>query len=323
MIGATRSFAGLDLFGGQDRANEVWNPFLGNPNWRPFRMDATTLLPAVFGSAVNERHTVERFTADAAIVVDIVGSWSVASASTDGVGVTITHDGTVIGRVTGSGDFYMLLRSVVLDAGDRLDFILDPNGLATGDITERHIRILDHDPLATDQELLSTHLNNDLITSNDVAARDEAPLLAETAAVELVETKKNDSPFGRAGADVIKGNAGTDILRGEAGNDTVLGKDGTDQLSGGPGADRFVFGDIAAGGPDRISNFSLSEGDVIDFRELSAGNPNLLLTTEVVRGDLVISMLVDGVNRPLVHVDYLEAATLTLAILLEAEAILL
>lgn len=96
---------------------EVWNPFRGNANWRPSGWTSPALLPRVFGSGVNERRTVERFHRDAAMV-DVVGSWSVTAASTDGVGVTIT--GAVIGRVAGRGGFDMLLRSRARRVASRL-----------------------------------------------------------------------------------------------------------------------------------------------------------------------------------------------------------
>lgn len=67
-------------------------------------------------------------------------------------------------------------------------------------------------------------------------------------------TGKNDSLHGLASNDVISAGKGNDFLWGHGGNDTLIG---------GAGADVFVFS--SAGGEDTITDFNLSEGDVIIF----------------------------------------------------------
>lgn len=78
----------------------------------------------------------------------------------------------------------------------------------------------------------------------------------------------NDLAFGDMGADVLNGGQGDDImhggdgedlLRGDDGNDTLFGDLGRDTLDGGNGADVFVA--QANSGDDRVSYFSVSEGD--------------------------------------------------------------
>ena len=68
----------------------------------------------------------------------------------------------------------------------------------------------------------------------------------------------NDILSGDAGRDQLIGNSGADRLYGHANPDT-LGGAGNDTLSGGAGGDRFVF--QRGGGADRITDFSIAQGD--------------------------------------------------------------
>ena len=69
----------------------------------------------------------------------------------------------------------------------------------------------------------------------------------------------DDTLSGRAGDDTLDGGAGTDRLSGGAGNDRLSGGTGNDRLTGGGGADVFVL--ASGGGRDRITDFSLAQGD--------------------------------------------------------------
>lgn len=321
VTGTMRTLVDLDLFGGQDRVNEVWNPYLSNVGWRPFRMDAASLVPVNFsGKTVNERQTLERFTAETAMTVEVVGSWSVGAASTDGIGVTILLNGTAIHRLTGKGELTALVRDVALAAGDRLDFIVDTNGAPAGDGTTRHIRLLAHDPLVRDQEILHTHLAKDIIGTNDDLVPAPAPLavLAGTEGADRLVLRVegvarggagNDKLFGSAGDDRIKGRDGSDrliggdgadVLQGEGGDDVLIGGAGTDQLVGGAGADRFVFDTAALGMMDRIVGFSLAEGDVLDFTAL---DPSAALAVSLMRNDILITARLDNAVETLVRLN--------------------
>jgi Ca2+-binding RTX toxin-like protein len=58
---------------------------------------------------------------------------------------------------------------------------------------------------------------------------------------------------------VVRGGQDDDIVRGGAGDDFVSGDRGADTVAGGSGADLFhTFGDA---GLDRVTDFSLAEGD--------------------------------------------------------------
>lgn len=69
----------------------------------------------------------------------------------------------------------------------------------------------------------------------------------------------NDSLIGNDGNDSLLGGLGNDVLTGGLGNDWMSGDQGNDTLTGGAGADKF-YGYVG-GGIDRVTDFSLSEGD--------------------------------------------------------------
>jgi len=64
---------------------------------------------------------------------------------------------------------------------------------------------------------------------------------------------------GGEGADTVRGGQGDDVVLGGAGNDWLSGDRGDDTVTGGAGADIFhTFGDA---GVDRVTDFSLAQGD--------------------------------------------------------------
>lgn len=82
----------------------------------------------------------------------------------------------------------------------------------------------------------------------------------------------NDVLYGQGGNDTLKGDAGTDTLRGEDGDDLLYGGAGLDTLYGGLGADTFVFeAGSAFSNVDVIKDFSTSQGDKIDIKDLLIG----------------------------------------------------
>jgi Ca2+-binding RTX toxin-like protein len=81
-----------------------------------------------------------------------------------------------------------------------------------------------------------------------------------------------DSLLGGAGDDLAFGGGGDDTLDGGDGADTLLGGAGGDVLTGGAGADLFVIDlsfpgldEALATAPDRITDFSAVEGDLISL----------------------------------------------------------
>ncbi len=102
----------------------------------------------------------------------------------------------------------------------------------------------------------------------------------------------NDFISGGGGNDRLHGMTGDDTLLGGTGNDILIGGAGDDILIGGLGADTFVWqnGDI---GHDSIKDFSASEGDRIDLRDLLQGenDDNILnyLRVDIASSTLQIS----------------------------------
>ena len=75
------------------------------------------------------------------------------------------------------------------------------------------------------------------------------------------------------GNDILYGMEGNDKLYGEAGNDVLIGSFGADTLTGGSGADRFMITAYDGGSsPDTITDFSRSQGDILDLSDILSGN---------------------------------------------------
>lgn len=120
----------------------------------------------------------------------------------------------------------------------------------------------------------------------------------------VVGGKDNDSLAGDAGGDLVYGNIGADTCEGGDGNDIVRGGQDNDAISGGAGAD-YVSGDkgsdtVTGGagadifhtfgdaGVDRVTDFTLAEGDRVQL------DPGTQYTVSQVGADTVISMTGGG-----------------------------
>lgn len=166
----------MSIMDGQSRNGESWNPYLGNAWARPFMMDALTLRPVEFGTqtAPDERATVERFTVTEDGAFDIVGSWAVRDAATNGVRLEIRLNDEIIHSGSFTGDIVVALRHIAVRAGDEIDFDVFANGNSTGDRTLRHIRILDADRHMTTEQLIADHVQNDVIDGNETLTANSA-----------------------------------------------------------------------------------------------------------------------------------------------------
>ena len=117
--------------------------------------------------------------------------------------------------------------------------------------------------------------NNDTATSasinlnlNIVADAADINLASETDDVQLLAGTNATDLIAGSGDDRLEGGSGDDTLIGGDGNDTLIGGGGSDILTGGNGMDSFVWLNIEDGVEDTITDFSLSEGDQIDLREV-------------------------------------------------------
>lgn len=122
------------------------------------------------------------------------------------------------------------------------------------------------------------------------------------------------SVFGSSGDDILIGGQHNDILYGGAGNDqlfggnggdTLIGGAGDDILWGGEGADTFKWmlddqGSVDAPAVDRIMDFSKTEGDKIDLKDLLGDDAELLFTEVGGKAQLHIATQGSGVDQKIV-----------------------
>ncbi|NOI32751.1 retention module-containing protein [Vibrio cyclitrophicus] len=118
----------------------------------------------------------------------------------------------------------------------------------------------DNNDTATSASIdLNLNIVSDAVDINLASETDDIQLLASANATDLTAGSGNDR---------LEGGAGDDTLVGGDGNDTLIGGGGSDILTGGDGMDSFVWLNIEDGVEDTITDFSLSEGDQIDLREV-------------------------------------------------------
>ena len=102
----------------------------------------------------------------------------------------------------------------------------------------------------------------------------EALVLQGTGNLDGTGNALDNTVYGTNGNNVLSGLDGRDTINGGGGNDRINGGAGSDFLSGGTGADTFVFngtGDFESAGPvERISDFSRTDGDRLDFSAFDA-----------------------------------------------------
>lgn len=96
----------------------------------------------------------------------------------------------------------------------------------------------------------------------------------------------NDTCNGGAGADWVRGGQGDDVVDGGDGNDWISGDRGSDTITGGAGADTFYY--FQGAGPDRITDFSSSQGDRIQL------DPGAVYTLSLTSAGAVIDFGADG-----------------------------
>ena len=93
---------------------------------------------------------------------------------------------------------------------------------------------------------------------------------------------------GGGGADVLSGGGGADFLRGDQGDDRLVGGLNNDRLEGGEGRDTFVFsGNFER---DRIGDFDVAGGDVIQFENVFADFNDLMSYAKQSAGDVRITL---------------------------------
>ncbi|SEN51051.1 Hemolysin-type calcium-binding repeat-containing protein, partial [Loktanella fryxellensis] len=274
-------FFDLSVMAGQSRNGESWNPYLGDAWARPFFVDGKTVMPVDFGTLArpDERAAVDRYSFETTQNVDVVASFSVSDQTTDGVRVEVRLNNRIIHSEVVMDRSALVLRNVAVKRGDDLDVIVHDNGTSQGDMTERHVRILQADGSTSTQSLLRTHLNTDIIAGNDVTERDLLPVTPSQSQVPVpgpavpapvvpgsgagvLPSGSDKAATGTAGHDRLNGSSRADTIKGEGGNDRLYGGGGNDRLYGGTGDDRVQGGtgrDTLAG--DAGNDTLLGESD--------------------------------------------------------------
>jgi len=170
-----------------------------------------------------------------------------------------------------------------LEGGAGADTIVDTGGsnyLRGGDGADRVSGGGDFDDL-------NGNAGNDTVSGgpgNDwvVGGKDNDSLSGDTGDDLVYGNVGDDSCFGGDGNDTLRGGQGDDLVVGGAGADYLSGDKGSDTMTGGAGADVFhSFGDA---GLDRISDFSVAQGDRL---QLDAGTT---YTLQQVGSDTVVDM---------------------------------
>ncbi len=127
-----------------------------------------------------------------------------------------------------------------------------------------------------------------------VGGKDRDRLAGDEGADIVYGNLGADTCDGGAGDDLIRGGQQDDVIFGGVGNDWLSGDRDNDTLTGGAGADLFhTFGDA---GIDRVTDFSLAEGDRVQL------DPGTTYTLAQAGADTVISMTGGG-QMVLVGVD--------------------
>ena len=171
------------------------------------------------------------------------------------VGAQITSD---VGSVTDVGGGVWIATADAIDTM-KVVGLSDTPGSYTLKV-EAVSEELDNSDTATSASI-DLNLN---IVSNGV----DIDLATETDDVQLLAGAGNIDLIAGSGNDRLEGGSGNDTLVGGDGNDTLIGGGGSDILTGGDGMDSFVWFNIEDGVEDTITDFSLSEGDQLDLREV-------------------------------------------------------
>jgi serralysin len=115
-----------------------------------------------------------------------------------------------------------------------------------------------------------------------VGGKDNDVLFGDAGADLVYGNLGDDTLDGGDGADIVRGGQGNDVVAGGAGDDFVSGDLGNDTMTGGAGAD--IFHSFTGAGIDRVTDFSIAEGDRVML------DPGTHYTVAQVGADTVITL---------------------------------
>jgi Ca2+-binding RTX toxin-like protein len=237
----------LETKGGDITSGQVWTPYLGLDWLRPFRVTATDVVPVDFNTDTNPSHEysiVERYTAAEDGVVTIRGSWDVANNTTDGVRLVIeVNDQAIftknIFNVANGHVFDLELTGIVLNAGDKVDFVIGSRSSPTGDTTQRRVQILEEGaPPAAASGGATPY---DPVVPAPAPPANPFDFSTSQTAVSIIGTAGAETIIGGSGNDVLTGAGGKDTIYGGAGDDTIVTDGKVLKIDGGAGYDTVTF----------------------------------------------------------------------------------
>jgi serralysin len=138
---------------------------------------------------------------------------------------------------------------------------------------------------------INGNTGNDTASGGDgedwvVGGKDNDSLSGDAAYDLVYGNLGNDTCDGGAGNDIVRGGQDDDLCRGGDGDDYVSGDKGSDTMTGGLGAD--VFHTFGEAGIDRVTDFSLAQGDRVQL------DPGTQYTLSQSGADTVINMTGGG-----------------------------
>jgi len=120
---------------GQNRPGRPWTPWLGIEGNGDVRILPRTLLPGQ-GAEI-----VQSYTAPNDLTLDVTASFIPADRSTDGITVSVMQEGDVLWSGNGKGPHTVDLKSVKVDAGETLRFVVGTGPTPSGDVTDYRITL--------------------------------------------------------------------------------------------------------------------------------------------------------------------------------------
>jgi len=134
---------------------------------------------------------------------------------------------------------------------------------------------------------INGNVGNDTAHGNDgddwvVGGKDQDLLFGDAGFDIVYGNMGDDTVSGGAGADWVRGGQGNDTVSGGDGDDWLWGDRGDDTLSGGAGAD--IFHSFSGAGIDRVTDFSVAEGDKVQL------DPGTTYAIKQVGSDTVIDL---------------------------------
>jgi len=229
----------LETKGGDLGGGQMWTPFLGTDGLGSLMVNADKVIPhdtATGSKPAAEYSVVERFTADSDSVVTIKGTWDVSNNTEDGVILTIEiNDRAIFSKViydkSNGHVFELELNGIKLEAGDKIDFVISARKTSAGDITQRHIQILDEKVDGSGPPKVPAPNENG--NENGDVGEDTPPGGGTDEPVP-----SNPYDFSDAQVSVnLRGDAGNNVLIGGWNNDKLVGLGGEDRFFGGAGDD--------------------------------------------------------------------------------------